>query len=74
MSRTELKQLANTMEAILDGEGSPLPPLTPPEDRGAIFLRGRGHGLVMARIVPLWRWWMEAELISVRSTSGHAAG
>jgi hypothetical protein len=28
MSRTELKQLANTMEAILDGEGSPLPPLT----------------------------------------------
>jgi DNA-binding MarR family transcriptional regulator len=28
MSRTELKQLASTMEAILDGEGSPLPPLT----------------------------------------------
>lgn len=28
MSRTELKQLANTMEAILDGEGSPLLPLT----------------------------------------------
>jgi DNA-binding MarR family transcriptional regulator len=26
--RTELKQLANALEAILDGEGSPLPPLT----------------------------------------------
>ena len=26
MSRSELKQLASTMEAILDGEGSPLPP------------------------------------------------
>lgn len=28
VSRTELKQLANAMGAILDGEGSPLPPLT----------------------------------------------
>lgn len=28
VSRTELKQLANATEAILDGEGSPLPPLT----------------------------------------------
>jgi DNA-binding MarR family transcriptional regulator len=28
VSRTELKQLASTLEAILDGEGSPLPPLT----------------------------------------------
>jgi DNA-binding MarR family transcriptional regulator len=28
MSRTDLKQLATTLEAILDGEGSPLSPLT----------------------------------------------
>ncbi len=28
MSRSELKQLASTMEAILDGEGSSLPPFT----------------------------------------------
>jgi DNA-binding MarR family transcriptional regulator len=28
MSRTELEHLATALEAILDGEGSPLPPLT----------------------------------------------
>ena len=28
LSRIELKQLASALEAILDGEGSPLPPLT----------------------------------------------
>jgi DNA-binding MarR family transcriptional regulator len=30
LNRTELKQLADALEAILDGEGSPLPPLTAP--------------------------------------------
>ena len=30
LSRTELKQLADALEAIVDGEGSPLPQLTPP--------------------------------------------
>jgi DNA-binding MarR family transcriptional regulator len=30
MSRTELKHLVTALEAVLDGEGSPLPPLTPP--------------------------------------------
>jgi DNA-binding MarR family transcriptional regulator len=28
LNRTELKQMADALEAILDGEGSPLPPLT----------------------------------------------
>jgi DNA-binding MarR family transcriptional regulator len=28
LNRTQLKQLADALEAILDGEGSPLPPLT----------------------------------------------
>lgn len=28
LSRTELEQLVTAMEAVLDGEGSPLPPLT----------------------------------------------
>lgn len=28
LNRTELKQLADALESILDGEGSPLPPLT----------------------------------------------
>jgi DNA-binding MarR family transcriptional regulator len=28
LNRTELQQIADAMEAILDGEGSPLPPLT----------------------------------------------
>jgi hypothetical protein len=28
LSRTELEHLATALEAILDGEGSPLPPLT----------------------------------------------
>ena len=30
MSRTELEHLVTALEAVLDGEGSPLPPLTPP--------------------------------------------
>ncbi len=30
LSRTELEQLAAALEAILAGEGSPLPPLTAP--------------------------------------------
>ena len=30
LNRTELQQMADAMEAILDGEGSPLPPLTAP--------------------------------------------
>jgi DNA-binding MarR family transcriptional regulator len=30
MSRTELEHLATALEAVLDGEGSPLPPLTGP--------------------------------------------
>ena len=29
MSRTELEHLVTALEAVLDGEGSPLPPLTP---------------------------------------------
>jgi DNA-binding MarR family transcriptional regulator len=29
LTRTELEQLTSALEAILDGEGSPLPPLTP---------------------------------------------
>jgi DNA-binding MarR family transcriptional regulator len=33
MSRTELEHLATALEAILDGEGSPLPPLTAREER-----------------------------------------
>jgi DNA-binding MarR family transcriptional regulator len=30
MSRTELEHLVTALGAVLDGEGSPLPPLTPP--------------------------------------------
>ena len=30
MSRTELDDLVTALEAVLDGEGTPLPPLTPP--------------------------------------------
>jgi DNA-binding MarR family transcriptional regulator len=30
LSRTELEHLVIALEAVLDGEGSPLPPLTPP--------------------------------------------
>jgi len=30
MSRTELEGLVTALQAVLDGEGSPLPPLTPP--------------------------------------------
>ena len=30
LSRTELEHLVTGLEAVLDGEGSPLPPLTPP--------------------------------------------
>lgn len=30
LSRTELEHLVTALEAVLDGEGSPLPPLTPP--------------------------------------------
>lgn len=32
LSRTELEHLATSLEAVLDGEGSPLPPLTADDD------------------------------------------
>ena len=32
LTHIELKQLANALEAILDGEGSPLPPVTDPRN------------------------------------------
>ena len=35
MSRTELDQLATALEAVLDGEGSPLPPLTATAPKGS---------------------------------------
>ena len=35
MSRTELEHLATALEAILDGEGSPLPPLTATTPKGS---------------------------------------
>jgi DNA-binding MarR family transcriptional regulator len=35
MSRTELEHLATALEAVLDGEGSPLPPLTATEPKGS---------------------------------------
>jgi DNA-binding MarR family transcriptional regulator len=35
MSRTELERLATALEAVLDGEGSPLPPLTATAPKGS---------------------------------------
>jgi DNA-binding MarR family transcriptional regulator len=35
MSRTELEHLATALEAVLDGEGSPLPPLTATAPKGS---------------------------------------
>ncbi len=49
VSRTELNQLANALEAILDGEGSPLPPLS------GSRIRDEGEGPANRQTRPLRR-------------------
>lgn len=44
LSRSDLEHLANVMETVLDGEGSPLPPLTQTTRRPGRRRTGPDHG------------------------------